>query len=142
LMYTFQRWSGIFLFIFLIVHVITTTGYKYVTGSAKVVEYAAWHDKLTTAPYLWLVFYMVGVAMASYHLAYGIWNFGIRWGITVSDKAQNTVQKIAFGFFIVITLIGWGALAGFLLPQNQPTSAGTAQVMRQMGSTSHSKFSG
>ncbi len=134
LMYTFQRWSGIFLFFFLAIHVTTTTGTKYVTGSAKVIEYAAWHDKLTTAPYLWLVLYIAGVAMASYHLAYGVWNFCIRWGITISDQAQNRVQKLSFGLFVGITLIGWGALAGFLIPQNPTNSAGTAQVMRSNSS--------
>jgi len=135
LMYTFQRWSGILLFFFLILHVVTTTGYKYATGSSKVVEYAAWHDKLATAPYLWLVVYIVGVATASYHLAYGIWNFCIRWGITVSDKAQNAVQKFAFAFFVVITLIGWAALAGFLIPQHQ-----TTQVVRELPPSSHTAF--
>ena len=130
LMYLLQRWSGVFLFLFLTVHVVTTTGAKYLGGGAKVIEYAAWHDKLATAPYLWLVFYILGVASASYHLGYGIWNFCIRWGITVSEAAQNKVQKISFVLFVAITLIGWGALAGFLLPQNGNQSSGSAQVHR------------
>lgn len=137
LMYTLQRWSGVFLFLFLIVHVVTTTVYKYATGSAKVIEYAAWHEKLTTAPYLWLLFYIFGVAAASYHLGYGIWNFCIRWGITVSDRAQNQVQKFAFAFFVVITLVGWAALAGFIIPQNQNSGAGSAQVIRELKLTPH-----
>ena len=128
LMYTLQRWSGIFLFFFLMIHVTTTTGAKYVSGSAKVIEYAAWHEKLSSAPYIWLVLYILGVAAASYHLAYGVWNFSIRWGITISEKAQNQVQKFAFGMFVAITLIGWGALAGFLIPQKGTSGEGQSQV--------------
>ena len=123
LMYTLQRWTGIFLFLFLIYHVITTTVMKYVNHTAKVIEFDAWYTKLTDHGYIILVLYMVGIAAASYHLGFGIWNFCIRWGITVSEKAQDAVQKFAFVFFVVITLIGWGALGGFLIHGNHSTPA-------------------
>jgi succinate dehydrogenase / fumarate reductase cytochrome b subunit len=135
LMYTLQRWSGVFLFFFLILHVSTTTGAKYLGGGAKVVEFDAWYTKLSSPPYLWLVLYILGVATASFHLGSGIWNFCIRWGITVSDKAQNAVQKFSFAFFVVVTLIGWAALGGFLIHGNHSTAAtgttdsGTTQVV-------------
>jgi len=38
LMYTLQRWTGIFLFFFLIIHVTTTTGAKYYNHDAKLVD--------------------------------------------------------------------------------------------------------
>jgi len=123
LMYTLQRWSGVFLFFFLSVHVATTTGQKYLNGSAEQIQFAAWHDKLTGHYFLWLIFYVVGVAAASYHLGFGIWNFCIRWGITVSEKAQNRVQKLSFMFFVAITLIGWLALVGFLIPHDSSSSS-------------------
>ena len=113
-MYTFQRWSGIFLFLFLAYHIATTTIAKYMTGNIKVIEFAAWHEKLTQYGYIFLVIYALGVLTASYHLCYGIWNFCIRWGITISDKAQERIQKFSFGMFIVVTLLGWAALFGFL----------------------------
>jgi succinate dehydrogenase / fumarate reductase, cytochrome b subunit len=122
-MYTFQRASGIFLFLFLIYHVIETTVRARVQG-IEVIQYAAWQAKLTSNYYLLLVLYMVGVLTASYHLAYGIWNFCIRWGITISERAQLRIQRFAFGFFIVVTLIGWVTLGGFLMH-----SPGTAAVV-------------
>jgi len=129
LMYTLQRWTGIFLFVFLIIHIVTTTGYKYTSAEgAKVIEFDAWYTKLSSPPYLWLILYVFGVAAASYHLSYGIWNFCIRWGITVSEKSQNAVQKFSFACFILITLIGWAALGGFLIHGNPGT---TTQVHRQ-----------
>lgn len=129
-MYTLQRWTGILIFFFLVYHIATTTGAKYIQGSADVISYAAWRTKLTSLYGLWLAVYMIGVAASSYHLAYGIWNFCIRWGISISDQAQNRLQRFSFGFFVVMTLLGWGALAGFLIPGKpgvvedpKPTSA-------------------
>lgn len=115
-MYTFQRWSGIIVFFFLIYHVISTTVLKYMRGP-EVIEFAAWAEKLSSFGYIFLIIYMVGTLCAAYHLAYGIWNFCIRWGITVSEKAQLGVQKFAGVFFIVVTLIAWAALFGFLMPR-------------------------
>lgn len=120
-MYTFQRWSGVFLFFALMIHAGTTTGVKYFSNSATHLMYSAWHEKMTSYGGVWLIFYALLVLTASYHLGYGIWNFCIRWGITVSDKAQIKLQKFAFGFFIFMTLVGWGALAGFLM--NKPSQA-------------------
>lgn len=116
-MYTFQRWSGIFVFFFLIFHFITTTVNAKLHGD-EVIKFASWQHRLTDYGYLGLILYILGVMFSSYHLAYGIWNFCIRWGITISDAAQVRVQKFSFGFFIVVTLLGWAALVGFLIPQN------------------------
>jgi succinate dehydrogenase / fumarate reductase, cytochrome b subunit len=121
-MYTFQRYSGIFLFFFLIYHTLSTTGVKYATGSSTGLLYQAWHDKLTSFGFVFLIIYALGVLTASYHLAYGIWNFCIRWGITVSDEAQRRIQKVSFLIFVGVTLVGWAALVGFLLNIHPSTS--------------------
>lgn len=124
LMYLLQRVSGIYLFFFLIIHVITTTGVKYATGNANAIYFAAWHEKFTgPVAWFWLPFYLLGVLFASYHLGYGLWNFCIRWGITVSEQAQLRIQKFSLVFFVAITVLGWGALAGFLM---HTPAAGTA----------------
>lgn len=122
-MFTLQRWTGIFLFVFLAYHIATTTGAKYMANDAEVIKYAAMQQKLTANGYLLFVFYMMGVLTASYHLAYGIWNFCIRWGITISENAQIKVQKFSFVAFIAITALGWGALAGFLMHKPEAETA-------------------
>ena len=95
-------------------HVLSTTGVKYAPHSSEQIMWPAWHYKLTHYGYSLLVLYVIGVFAASYHLGYGIWNFCIRWGITVSEQAQERVQKLSFGCFIFFTLVGWAALIGFL----------------------------
>lgn len=114
-MYTLQRWSGLFLFLFLAYHVATTTIAKYIAGTSTGIEYAAWQQNLTANGYILFVVYLVGVLVASYHLSYGVWNFCIRWGITVSETAQMRIQKFALGMFVAVTLLGWTALVGFLI---------------------------
>ena len=112
-MFGLQRWSGVVLFFLLILHVVTTSVNAKINGE-QVILWQAWHEKLTSYGYSVLVLYLLGVLAASYHLAYGIWNFCIRWGITVGERSQIAVQKFAFGFFIGVTLLGWSALYGFL----------------------------
>ncbi len=118
-MYTLQRWTGIFIFFYLCYHVATTTAYRMYTGNHAVVEYAAWHQKLTSNGYLILVLYMLGVITSAYHLAYGIWNFCIRWGITITERAQHRIQKFSLFAFIALTALGWAALFGFVFPRNR-----------------------
>ena len=113
-MYTLQRYSGVFIFLFLIYHVLTTTVNKYYNHDITVIQYAAWHTKLTSNYYLIFVLYLLGVLASCYHLAYGVWNFCIRWGITISDRAQRQVQHLSLGIFVVLTFLGWAALFGFL----------------------------
>lgn len=115
-MYTWQRISGIILFILLILHVSSTSIYsKVAPEGVALVQYAAWQEKLSANGYLLLIVYMLGVLIASYHLCYGLWNFCIRWGITISGNAQRSMQKFSAGAFVVVTLLGWAALFGFLI---------------------------
>lgn len=114
-MYTFQRYSGVFLFLFLTFHVSTTTVNKYLHHDDALIKFAQFQQNLTQWGHLLTIVYALGVAAASYHLAYGVWNFCIRWGITISEEAQARVQKFSLWMFIVVTLLGWAALAGFFL---------------------------
>lgn len=115
LMYTLQRYTGVFLFLFLIFHVSSTTASKYFHHDDSLLMYAQWQHNLTSYGYALTALYILGVAIASYHLSYGIWNFCIRWGIAVSEQAQARIQRFSFWMFIAVTLLGWAALAGFLI---------------------------
>lgn len=127
-MYTLQRVSGVFIAVFLVYHVASTTLNKYfVTHNLSNISYAAWQTKLTSYGYFFLVFYMLGVLASSYHLGYGLWNFCIRWGITISDRAQRQVQKASLGVFLLLTALGWAALFGFLI--HKPATSVSAPAM-------------
>lgn len=130
-MYFLQRLSGILVFAFLIYHVCSTTVVKYVTHDAERIKFDAWSHNLQN-PVLLLI-YLVGIASASYHLGYGLWNFCVRWGITVSDEAQIKVQKISAVVFVGLTLMGWAALAGFLINKPSTSTASTSPTVQNVG---------
>lgn len=113
--YRFQRWTGVLAFFYLIAHVVTTTVQAKSRGHV-VIEYDAWHQLLTGNGYIVFVLYSIGVIACAYHLAYGIWNFCIRWGITISEKSQVAMGKAAAAVFILLSLLGVGALYGFINP--------------------------
>jgi succinate dehydrogenase / fumarate reductase cytochrome b subunit len=119
IMYTLQRYSGVALFFLLIAHVWSTTINAKLHGDS-VIRYEAWHTMLTSYGYSILILYMVGIALASYHLAYGVWNFCVRWGIAVSEATQLKMRKVSSVLFLLITALGWAALLGFVNPIFQP----------------------
>ena len=133
-MYAMQRISGIYLFFFLIYHVATTTVAKKISlanpdNIPDPTTFSAMHDGLARFGYLVLIVYALGVLFASYHLCYGIWNFCIRWGITISERAQHAIQKFSLAAFLVLTAIGWLALAGFFM-HGSPDGIITASLIR------------
>jgi succinate dehydrogenase / fumarate reductase cytochrome b subunit len=115
MMYTGQRITGIVLFLLLIAHVMQTTVQSKLKGE-EAIQFMAWHDLLTSHNYIFLIIYMIGVSLAAYHLSFGIWNFCIRWGITISERTQLMARKISTVLWIAITMLGWIALVGFVNP--------------------------
>lgn len=113
-----QRFTGIVAFFFLCAHV-ASTAVRHKIAGAEVVKYRgmaemlAWPNNL----HLGLVLYVIGVVACCYHLAYGVWNFCIRWGITVGEKSQMAVARFSFVAFVLLSILGVGTLAAFLVPQ-------------------------
>ncbi|MCC7435678.1 MAG: hypothetical protein IT363_13410 [Methanoregulaceae archaeon] len=124
-MYFMQRATGVFLMVFLIFHFVTTTLQVKLKGTHEVVNYEGMQAQFMSFGYLILIFYVFGVLASSYHLAFGVWNFCIRWGITVSNEAQARIQRFAVVLFVLLTMLGWAALAGFM--KEQPSKVMTAQ---------------
>lgn len=116
--YTLQRWSGIFAFVFLSYHMLTTSILGQLRGAEDTIYYQNWAANLAqpNGLYLVLIFYILGIVASAYHFAYGMWNFCIRWGITISESAQNKMAKFSQGLFVVVSLLGILALIGFFKP--------------------------
>ena len=128
-MYTLQRLSGVFIAVFLVYHTLVDDAQqvlRHPQHPEPSCSYAAWQEKLTSYGYFFLVFYMLGVLASSYHLGYGIWNFCIRWGITISDRAQRQVQRLSLGIFLLLTALGWASLGGFLIHKPEPETTTVA----------------
>lgn len=114
--YTLQRWSGIVAFLFLCYHMPMTSIRASVNGPEGTIYYDQWASMLSQGGYAVFAIYVIGVVASAYHFSYGIWNFCIRWGITISDQAQQRMGRFATGAFVLISLIGIMALVGFFNP--------------------------
>jgi len=68
--------------------------------------------------------YVVGVLACVYHLANGLWTFGITWGVWTAPRAQRwaNVPCLLLGVFLAI--VGMGALYGFHRVPPSPASEG------------------
>jgi succinate dehydrogenase / fumarate reductase cytochrome b subunit len=59
-------------------------------------------------------FYAVGIAAACFHFGNGLFGFAIHWGLVTGVKAQRQVARLGLVAGLVLTLVGFNALLGFL----------------------------
>jgi len=105
-MYFLQRATGVFVVAFVTYHILHTR----FSGEEDLFVLMA--ESLAN-PLIFAV-YLVGVVTSSYHLANGLWNFAIRWGISTGRRAQALGTLIALGIFAVLSVASINSLLGFL----------------------------
>jgi succinate dehydrogenase / fumarate reductase, cytochrome b subunit len=122
--YTLQRATGMIAFVFIMVHVFHMHGWFHANWWAQNVvqplgggQFKAYNAASTGAVALssvaYQIFYLVGVLSSVFHLANGIWTFGITWGIWVTPQAQRWATTACLVFGIGLGAVGLGALGGF-----------------------------
>lgn len=94
--YYLQRVTGILTFLFLVAHI-------WMFRFEHNLDYNIVSEYLSQPA--WIVFYFLGITSAVYHLANGLWNFTISWGITVGKQAQ-----INWGYMCIVIGLGLWAL--------------------------------
>lgn len=125
-LYLLQRISGVIAFFYILFHVYSTTGLRWsyeATGAEghelgfKAISYAAMAWRFADPWYL--AAYVLGITMASFHFANGLFNFGIRWGITIGNQTQRA-SAILWSFVGAgLTLLGlWTALNYHMVGKN------------------------
>jgi succinate dehydrogenase / fumarate reductase, cytochrome b subunit len=111
--YTLQRASGMFVAAFILFHLwqMHHLG-KPLGGGQFDPEHASSSAAIALDPMVMKIIYTVGVLCAVYHLANGLWTFGITWGIWTSDKAQRRAGFICGAFGLLVAMFGMGSLYG------------------------------
>lgn len=121
--YTLQRATGLIAFLFIFLHVFHLHGWIhfdwFLEGFAKPrggAQFAPYNASSTLASAFqknWLipVGYGLGVASCVFHLANGIWSFGVRWGIWVSPAAMRRAGLACTGFGLLLGAVSLGALS-------------------------------
>lgn len=108
-MFMLQRFTGVILVIFIAWHIYQTRIQKALGAE---VNYDMMADIFQST--FMLVFYIVGVLAATFHLANGLWSFLVSWGITQSPRSQKIVSYITIIVFIVLSVIGLQAIFAFV----------------------------
>jgi len=57
-----------------------------------------------------LIVYLLGTLGVAFHLANGLYNVAMGWGIATSRGAMKRFERFVIGFFIVLLGMSWGAI--------------------------------
>jgi succinate dehydrogenase / fumarate reductase, cytochrome b subunit len=110
-MYSAQRWTGAVAFLYIGWHTYTMrfSGIHLMTHSQ-----AAFHKVQVELQNPWaLVFYVIGIAAASWHFSYGVFLFCAKWGITVSERSRRRLNWACWALALALIAIGLTTLGAF-----------------------------
>ncbi|CAN5499705.1 succinate dehydrogenase cytochrome b558 subunit [soil metagenome] len=118
--YVFQRATGIFLFFFLLFHVlnfrfglIPGLNMVPVAGNAdKAFAIVAGEFQMTTI----MIVYILGLLATAWHLAYGFFLFAVDWGLVIGERAQKIVLYGCLGLALLLSVVGVNAAFSFVRP--------------------------
>ncbi len=118
--YVFQRVTGVFLFFFLLFHILNFR-FGMIPGlnTTAVAGNADLAFKIVSAEFqiTWvLILYFLGVAATAWHLAYGIFLFAVDWGIVIGEKAQKYTLYACVGLSVFLFAVGANAAMAFVRP--------------------------
>jgi succinate dehydrogenase cytochrome b subunit len=123
--YTLQRATGMIAFVFIIWHVFHMHGWIHSDWWMKGVAqplyggiFRPYNAASTGAEAMRVsgivpILYAIGVLSCVFHLANGIWTFGITWGIWTSPQAQRWATVACLVFGLGLGAVSMGALSGF-----------------------------
>ena len=123
--YTLQRATGMIAFLFIMWHVFHMHGWLHAEWWERSVArplygaiFRPYNATSTAAEAMQLslivpILYAIGVLSCVFHLANGIWTFGITWGIWVTPKAQQWANVACLVFGLLLGAVSMSALGGF-----------------------------
>lgn len=122
--YTFQRATGMVAFAFIAWHVFHMHGWIHAEWWENAIHsfgggsFRPYNATSTAAAAMQQsvivpILYAIGVLACVFHLANGLWTFGITWGLWTTQTAQARARKATDAFGVILALIGLSAIFGF-----------------------------
>lgn len=120
--YIFQRVTGVFLFFFILFHLLNLR-FGAIPGLESYGNPVAGNaDKafaIVQAEFkniAILIFYILGIIATAWHLAYGFFLFAVDWGIIIGEKAQKYALYACVGLAFMLSAVGINAAVAFVRP--------------------------
>ncbi|RYL93830.1 succinate dehydrogenase [Sporolactobacillus sp. THM7-4] len=108
-MFILQRYTGLFLVIFIAWHV-WETRVAMALGTPLNFDMMA---NILSNPWM-IAFYIVGILSAVFHFSNGLWSFCVHWGILVSPRSQKIGTYVSAVIFVLLGYVGISALFAFV----------------------------
>jgi len=106
--YLLQRLSAVGVLLFLGAHLwLALLRPRLVLGRAELFADIA-HEIHFHAPTL--IVYVLGTLGVAYHLANGLQTFAMGWGLVVTRRALERLDRLVLGFFVLLLAMSWGAI--------------------------------
>ena len=120
--YLFQRITGVFLFFFILFHILNLRfgvipgleSYGNPVAGNAPKAFAIVSAEFQNAGIL--IFYILGILATAWHLAYGFWLFAVDWGIIIGEKAQKMALYACIGLAVMLGAVGVNAAVAFVRP--------------------------
>ncbi len=129
--YSVQRWTGIIAFAYILWHTYTM---RFAGIDLHLYPGAAF-GKVQAELYVAgkAAFYIVGLLAASWHFAYGVWLFAVKWGFVTGERARKRTFIACFGLFLLISGVGLGSIYSFRYRfDRQPSDEKHSREIEQM----------
>jgi len=115
--YIFQRVTGVFLFFFLLFHILNFR-FGMIPGlnTTAIAGNADLAFKIVSAEFqiTWVfILYVLGVTATAWHLAYGLFLFAVDWGILIGERAQKMALYTCVGLAFFLSAVGINAMVAF-----------------------------
>lgn len=118
--YVFQRITGVYLFFFLLFHIlnfrfglIPGLNLVPVAGNAdRAFAIVSGEFQITVV----MIIYILGLLATAWHLAYGVFLFAVDWGIVIGEKAQKITLYGCLGLAVFLGAVGINAAFAFVRP--------------------------
>lgn len=117
-LYTVQRITGVFLFFFILFHILNFR-FGLIPGlNTEAVAHnpdKAFQIVQREMQIPWVVaLYVVGTTSTVWHLAHGLWLFLVDWGIVIGARAQRYVGYACFAAGLALLAVGLNSLFAFI----------------------------
>ncbi len=121
-LYFLQRASGVFLFAFILFHLlqlrfgllsgIGLTGVAVAGNANQAFDIVATDFQSVGV----LIFYILGVAATAWHLGYGLFLFAVDWGLVIGERAQRVTLWVCGLIGLSLFGVGTNAAMSFVRP--------------------------